>query len=562
MQKIFSFFIISFIIFINIIFPISVFAAPTANFQFIKDKVLTNSTLRAWDFNINTTEIPNGTDFSIDILENGTNSIITSYIKTTIKNNIAIYSTGYILKPGIKYKITATNPLTSISFEQVTLGTPTTPPITDTTTPWWFTGIDGGIRGLPTGYVILDTCNNARNTYLSGFSATTALDVGICEQMTAEEAQLREKTRLNRPVGGYTVPVSSISDIKNNTTYTLLAPIPGMPNCMDWSGENPNCLGNDIGKYLNIIFKLIIGVCIALAVIMLIVYGFLYMGEESVFGKVEAKSKMISAIFGLIIAIGAWTLLNTINPALTGKDGINIDAINIKINSIEYISPESFKNITGKKTLSASEYDAMGRKVAKEMGIPFCAIRVILERESKGNPGAIGFDENVANNGIPSRRAFINSGKKYNGESFTPSDVLITKKDFINQNKNDIQNTPGLGIDWRFSKGLGLTQITLFPNDYFNNVNYTTNPPALDKNYYPTLDGLTPRDLLDPEKNLRAGASIWKKSWMACNMNIYGAWVGYGGGPGKCSTSNSFLTKEATIRTEYYNGCSAEDKKV
>ncbi len=198
--------------------------------------------------------------------------------------------------------------------------------------PWWFTGIDGGIRDLSIGgYSSLNACTTARNTYLSGFSATTATDVGACTQMTVATAQLMETTRLNKPVGGV-VPVSPIDvGIKNNTTYTLLAPIPGMPTCMDWSGKNPNCLGNDIGKYLNVIFKLLIGICIALAVIMLIVYGIMYMGEESVFGKVEAKSKMLSAILGLIIALASWALLNTINPALTGAGGLAISSANTMI---------------------------------------------------------------------------------------------------------------------------------------------------------------------------------------------------------------------------------------
>jgi hypothetical protein len=333
--------------------------------------------------------------------------------------------------------------------------------------------------------------------------------------------------------------------------YKLLAPIGDLK-------EAPK----DMGDYFNTIFKIAIGLCGALAVIMIVIGGVQYMGNESIFGQTEAKGKITAAILGLIIALGSYALLNTINPALLGKDGVKIAQVSAEISAIEYISPESFTQITGKKALSASEYDAMGRKVAKEVGIPFCAIRVILERESKGNPGAIGFDENVRNSGIPSRVAFVNSGKKYNGETFTPSSDLIGKKGFINQSKSSITNTPGLGIDWRFSKGLGLTQITLFPDEY-STAGYKKNPPGLDKkDNYPTRDGLTPRDLLDPEKNLKAGAKIWKQSWVACNKDIYGSWVGYGRGPGKCSTSNDFLKKEAATRTEYYNGCPEADKQV
>lgn len=128
----------------------------------------------------------------------------------------------------------------------------------------------------------------------------------------------------DKPVG-----VDAQKDIiKDGSVYQMLAPIGGI-TCMDSSTNNadPKCIKNDIGKYLNIIFKLGIGLCAALAVIMLIINGITYMGDESIFKKTEAKSKMYSAIFGLLIALGAWALLNTINPDLTGKNGLFIGTV-------------------------------------------------------------------------------------------------------------------------------------------------------------------------------------------------------------------------------------------
>jgi len=119
---------------------------------------------------------------------------------------------------------------------------------------------------------------------------------------------------------------------ENNTVYKMLAPI-GTITCMDSSGVDKKCIGNNIGEYLNFIFKFLIGLCAALAVIMLIISGITYMGDESVFGKTEAKSKMFSAILGLIIALGAYALLNTINPDLTGVNGLNVSAAEIKISA-------------------------------------------------------------------------------------------------------------------------------------------------------------------------------------------------------------------------------------
>jgi len=105
----------------------------------------------------------------------------------------------------------------------------------------------------------------------------------------------------------------------DNDTYKLLAPI----------GDFTEAPSN-IGDYFNIIFKIAIGLCGALAVIMIIIGGIQYMGDESIFGKTEAKSKITAAIFGLLIALGSYALLNTINPALLGGK-INIKQVSAEI---------------------------------------------------------------------------------------------------------------------------------------------------------------------------------------------------------------------------------------
>jgi lipoprotein-anchoring transpeptidase ErfK/SrfK len=113
--------------------------------------------------------------------------------------------------------------------------------------------------------------------------------------------------------GGGTTPGGS--------EYTPLAPLPGMEK-----KENISSFGN----YANLIVKLMIGICGALAVIMLIIGGVMYMGDESVFGKTQAKEQMSRAILGLLIALGAWVLLNTINPDLL-KVNVAIKAVSAAI---------------------------------------------------------------------------------------------------------------------------------------------------------------------------------------------------------------------------------------
>ncbi len=121
--------------------------------------------------------------------------------------------------------------------------------------------------------------------------------------------------------------------------YTLLAPFAGF-------NEAPE----NVGDYLNKIFVIGIALCGALAVVMLVVAGILYMGEESIFGKTKWREQMKNALFGLLIALSAYALLNTIDPRLLGGGGVNIRAVEIKID------PET-------ENVPWSEYSSSGSKI-------------------------------------------------------------------------------------------------------------------------------------------------------------------------------------------------------
>jgi hypothetical protein len=115
-----------------------------------------------------------------------------------------------------------------------------------------------------------------------------------------------------------------------NNLYKLLAPIPGMT-------EAPE----NIGDYFNKIFLLAIGLCGALAVIMIVIGGVQYMGNDSIFGKTEAKSRILASVLGLLIALGSYALLNTINPDLLGGGGVNIAQVKADITEAEIVTQES-----------------------------------------------------------------------------------------------------------------------------------------------------------------------------------------------------------------------------
>ena len=102
--------------------------------------------------------------------------------------------------------------------------------------------------------------------------------------------------------------------------YQLLTPLP-----------DPSSPGNQIttfdptndkalGHYLNVILKIFIGICAVLAMVMIVLGGIEYMTSELISSKESGKKKITGAIFGLILALGSYALLNTINPKLLITD--------------------------------------------------------------------------------------------------------------------------------------------------------------------------------------------------------------------------------------------------
>ncbi|MDO8520787.1 MAG: pilin [bacterium] len=109
------------------------------------------------------------------------------------------------------------------------------------------------------------------------------------------------------PEGGCYTPIPGVSP--GVGTYTLMAPFGSL-----LSGSL------DLTTYLQGAVQVIIGLAGILAVIMLVVCGIKLMGTPSASGKSEAKECIWNAIFGVLLAIGAWILLYTINPLLLSKE--------------------------------------------------------------------------------------------------------------------------------------------------------------------------------------------------------------------------------------------------
>lgn len=156
-----------------------------------------------------------------------------------------------------------------------------------------------------------------------------------CDSFIAQNTSLRQKIDWNADTTSDTGSTPT-----TNNKYHLLAPLPcdstanpPIPGCKDGKLEtfDPTGGGNNFGRYLNVMIKIFIGICAVLAVVMIVIGGVEYMTSELAHTKESGKDRITHAILGLVIALGAYALLFTINPDLLNSDldppvsGITVD---------------------------------------------------------------------------------------------------------------------------------------------------------------------------------------------------------------------------------------------
>lgn len=104
--------------------------------------------------------------------------------------------------------------------------------------------------------------------------------------------------------GGYTplVPIEGLTTTKNCDSLSVTERI-----------ADSGCKTN-LGSFIPGLVKLAIQLAGALAVIMIVIGGVQYASSDAISGKSEGRDRIQNAIYGLLLAIGAFFILNTINP--------------------------------------------------------------------------------------------------------------------------------------------------------------------------------------------------------------------------------------------------------
>lgn len=103
-------------------------------------------------------------------------------------------------------------------------------------------------------------------------------------------------------------PISSIVYAQTTSDYVVLAPLPGIG---DSAGGTTN-----LTSYLPAAFNLAIGIAAVMAFVMITWGGIVYATSDAVTSKAQGREWIENALWGLLLVIGAWVILYTLNPQI------------------------------------------------------------------------------------------------------------------------------------------------------------------------------------------------------------------------------------------------------
>ncbi len=153
-------------------------------------------------------------------------------------------------------------------------------------------------------------------TYLKRIGKLVLLDIGIVLTFII--------------VGGLFLLFTNTASAES---FSTLSGLPGLP-----TSQVPS-----IGEFINVIFRMAIGLGSVIAVLMIVIGGFEYLSTDVFQRKSAGREKIENALLGLGLLLGSSLLLGTINPDLLRLD----------------FKPDQTKIETGKKTLNVDNFDAV-----------------------------------------------------------------------------------------------------------------------------------------------------------------------------------------------------------
>ena len=256
----------------------------------------------------------------------------------------------------------------------------------------------------------------------------------------------------------------------------------------------PTGTGTDLYDCVDRLYRFGISAGAIIVVFFIIYAGYIYItgGEAS---KTKAKQTLYAAFTGMGIMLGSFILLNFINPSLVQIKTIQPPIFNAAdLPSCEEIGFADKCLITsggsaGQVSSGGGAYNGNWKesikKYSAQYGLETCVADTIVKKESgSGNPNAIGHDHTV-----PPATKWAGAG---DGKKASDSNA---------HDKFSLSSPPKHNLDWKFSHGIGLTQVTIFPYKGGNWPNADT-PARNEKELIPGGNASKwyyPKDLVNPD---------------------------------------------------------------
>ncbi len=113
-------------------------------------------------------------------------------------------------------------------------------------------------------------------------------------------------------------PPQNDNNAEDGISDEYLAPLPGL------AGQPAGLKG-----FLQGLFNVAIVVAGILAILMVVIGAITYLSTDSLSGTEHGRDMMLNAVLGLILALSAWVIINTINPELAGGLSITIPKLQV-----------------------------------------------------------------------------------------------------------------------------------------------------------------------------------------------------------------------------------------
>ncbi|MFA6524472.1 MAG: D-alanyl-D-alanine carboxypeptidase family protein [Candidatus Paceibacterota bacterium] len=296
---------------VSLVFPIASLAAdPTLTLKLEKEDLNTQTDRWSWLISINTTNVPDNTSASVKLFK-------TIDAKTTeeesiiekIINNQAVYNTKNTLVQGVSYQVNVRIGDKTATFSKTT-------------------GTESNSKPVIIYNTIIPTTENNTKTEENYYPLAPLPGVG--ETNCTQDNSNPPKTTC----------------IKLGTQKCTTEG--GVETCVPCGPTDKGCTpGTGFAGYLNMMIQIFIGIAAVLSMIMIVMGGIEYMTSELVSGKNEGKERITHAILGLILALGSYAILNTLNPDLLNVGLSKLEQATLTIDPETELAPwEGTSNLT------------------------------------------------------------------------------------------------------------------------------------------------------------------------------------------------------------------------